>query len=306
MRILFLSALILLLFAGCAPSVALPKHERQCEHIYDLKSEICLTDAMLLKRLEPYKVLFVGDHHQSRKWHLEVAALITRLQDAGYRVHLASEWFTPQDDALLERYRNDDINASAFQDAVGWKENVGYPFASFEPMYDAVKKGGGSLYGINLSKEQRRLVSDANVSGMPEDLHRFYEALDLNVASHYALLSPFFEHCHHSRGKEDGTACSERMYRVQVAWDEKMAQESARIFEGIASDEHAKLIVFAGAFHLTSHLGIDMRFSRINTTPHMTILPQQKPPQRVDIGYADILYMYDSEDSNASSSASTL
>ena len=261
MRIWITAAWILLFFAGCTHTMALPKHDRHCERVYDLKSETCLSETMLLERLEPYKVIFIGDHHTSRKWHREVAALIMQLQDAGFTVHLANEWFSPLDEILLQRYSNGELNATAFQEALGWKEKIGFPFESFEPMYEAVKKGKGSLYGINLSKEERRLISDANISGMSDDLRHFYEQLDLNVSAHHALLSPFFGHCHHGRDQEDDTACSERMYRVQVAWDEKMAQESARILKRLTSDERAKLIIFAGAFHLTSHLGIDMRFS---------------------------------------------
>jgi len=53
-----------------------------------------------------------------------------------------------------------------------------------------------------------------------------------------------------------------------------------------------KLIVFAGAFHLSNGLGITLRFARETTIPFTTLIPQRKRYNATTHGVADFLYMY--------------
>ncbi|MEA1918309.1 MAG: ChaN family lipoprotein [Campylobacterota bacterium] len=302
-RMIFLF-FVALFFMACEKELQPPRHEKVCSEFYDLKREQCDTIESFVTKLEPYKVIFIGDHHDSKALHVKIAEMIKILQKRGFEVSLANEWFTPSDNALLHEYSLGSIDNKTFEEEIDWKKKVGYPMESFLPMYEAIKEGNGFLYGINLSREERKLVSDKNSSAMSPDLLKFYKNLDLNTRSHQQLLEPFFRYCHGSKKGEDALTCKERMYRVQVAWDTKMAQESVRLEEKLMKDSKAKLIVFAGAFHLVSHLGINMRFSRESSALHVTLLPHPKPQEAIDLGRSDFIYFYD--DKNASKSAKTL
>ena len=282
---------------ACSSKTAVPvtfKIPTSCTY-YSLQSAECLDEEQFIERVEPYKVIFVGDHHHSLNAHRVVIALINGLSKHGYKVDLANEWFSPQDNGLLEQYVQGKLDSNSSK-ALGWKKRVGYDFNLSEPVFNAVMKEKGTLYGINMDKAFRKKISDYNLTGMTNKEKEFTTMLDLNVSAHKQLLAPFFSHCHKSRKDEDAEQCMNRMYRVQVAWDTMMGEESAKIAENLKEDE--KLIVFVGAMHLESKLGVNLRFARENNIPTLTVLPFPKDSHRekqidVSLGSSDIVYLYD-------------
>jgi len=100
-----ISSLIILivLLTGCTkPKIPLEHRLPSSCIIYDMKQAQCIDDRELVKRLAPYCVVFVGDHHSQTDLHQKLAKLITALDKAGRHVSLANEWFTSEDNSLLE------------------------------------------------------------------------------------------------------------------------------------------------------------------------------------------------------------
>ena len=264
---------------------------------YSLQSAECLDKAAFIERVAPYKVIFVGDHHHSLNAHKVVIALINGLSKHGYKVDLANEWFSPQDNALLEQYVQGKLDSNTSK-ALGWKKRAGYDFNLSEPIFNAVIKENGKLYGINMDKAFRKKISDYNLTGMTNKEEEFTTTLDLNVSVHKQLLAPFFSHCHKTREGENTQKCMERMYRVQVAWDSMMGQESVKLAKKLKDNE--RLIVFVGAMHLESKLGVNLRFARESNLPTLTVLPFPKDSHRekqidVNLGSSDMVYLYEEE-----------
>ena len=282
---------------GCASKdSALITHKvaTTCEY-YSLQSAQCLDEKSFIDRVEPYEVIFVGDHHHSLNAHKVMVTLINGLSDKGYKVSLANEWFSPKDNTLLEQYVNGELDSNLSK-ALGWKKRAGYDFNLSEPIYSAVIANGGTLYGVNMEKSFKKMVSEQNLTAMSDKQRAFYKSLDLNVTAHQQLLAPFFGHCHRTRNGESAQQCSERMYRVQVAWDSMMGQESAKLAENLKENE--KLIIFIGAMHLESKLGANLRFARESNRPFITILPTPKDKKlekeiEVDLGSSDMVYLYE-------------
>ncbi|WP_345974647.1 ChaN family lipoprotein [Sulfurimonas sp. HSL3-7] len=288
---------LLLFFSGCADKTALSLNhdvKPSCTY-YSLQRAECLDKEAFIDIFEPYRVIFVGDHHHSANAHKVLTELIDELSRRGYKIALANEWFTPQDDALLKQYVDGELDANLSK-ALSWKKRVGYDFNLSKPIYDAVIANQGALFGINMSRAFKKKISDQNLTGMSEEERKFYDGLDLNVRAHKVMLSPYFSHCHSLKNGESQAACSERMYRVQVAWDTMMGEESAKLLERLAADE--KLIVFVGAMHLENGLGVNMRFARVSNEPFITLLPVPKKVQQNEeidahLGRSDLLYLYD-------------
>jgi len=265
-----------------------------CDY-YSLQSAQCLDRKHFLESVEHYDVIFVGDHHHSANAHKVMVELINGLSDAGYGVSVANEWFTPQENSLLQQYVDGKLDSNTSK-ALAWKKRAGYDFNLSEPIYSAVTAHGGKLYGINMDKAFKKMVSDQNISAMSSEQREFYDSLDLNVSPHKQLLEPFFGHCHRARKGETPQQCSERMYRVQVAWDSMMGQESAKLAEKLKENE--KLIVFIGAMHLESGLGANLRFARESNKPFITILPVPKDVKlekeiEADVGSSELIYLYE-------------
>ncbi len=297
-NIISLLTILLLLFTGCTELDLPLKHQlpSSCP-VYDMKQARCIDDRELVKRLASYRIVFVGDHHAQKDLHQKLAKLIKALDKSGHHVSLANEWFTPEDNTLLKRYAKGSLKGD-FSQAVEWKKKIGYDFNSYNLMYEAIRKAHGGLYGINLSKKSRKHISYANFSDMTGEEKSFYDSLDLNVTAHRQMLSPYFSHCHRLRKGEDTASCSERMYRVQVAWDSYMAKESAIL----ANKQHHPsdlLMVFAGAMHFSHGLGINARFARLSSEPFVTIKPVPLGTNTADVGEVDFLLFYRSLQKNA-------
>lgn len=291
-NITLLSIFLILFFAGCSRPPAVPEHTlpSACA-VYDMKQARCIGEAELAARLEPCRVVFVGDHHESEALHRKVAELIAVLGKRGRHVMLANEWFTPGDDRVLARYAAGTFEGN-FTAAVNWKKQAGYPFASYAPVYDAVRAVGGELYGVNMPKSFQKLISENNVSQMNASERGFVRGLDLNLTAHRQMLSPFFSHCHSKKEGESTGGCAERMYRVQVAWDSYMAKESAKLARRLLKTPRDLLMVFAGAMHLKYGLGINARFARLSREPFVTILPVPEGTRSAEVGEADYLLFY--------------
>ncbi len=288
--------ILLLLIGGCSSKRTVITHTvaTSCDY-YSLRSAECLDKKSFIDTAEPYEVIFVGDHHHSAEAHKVVVELINGLSSRGYSVALANEWFSPNENTLLQQYVDGELESNTSK-ALGWKKRAGYDFNLSKPIYEAVIANHGKLYGINMEKPFKKMVSDQNITAMSSEQRTFYDSLDLNVTAHQQLLEPFFGHCHRARKGESPQQCSERMYRVQVAWDSMMGQESAKLAEKLKENE--KLIVFIGAMHLDSKLGANLRFARESHKPFITILPTPKDSKlekevEADVGSSDLLYLYE-------------
>ncbi len=291
-KIISLLAILLLLLTGCTePDVPLKHLLPSSCTIYDMKQARCIDDKEFVKRLAPYRVVFVGDHHAQKDLHLKVAKYITQLDRAGRHVSLANEWFIPEDNTLLEKYAKGSFKGD-FPQAVGWKKKAGCAFDSYDLMYREIRKAHGGLYGINLSRESRKHISYASFSDMTREEKVFYDSLDLNVTAHRQMLTPFFAHCHRLRKGEDTASCSERMYRVQVAWDSYMAKESVALANKVLHHRSDLLMVFAGSMHFAYGLGINARFARLSSEPFVTIKPVPRGTDSAEVGEADFLLFY--------------
>jgi len=297
-----------LFFSSCTSKHAtvVPKskliHKVSKEGIFSLKQGKNLTLSQLVKESEKYPVIFVGDHHNEEKTHQFFNEYLQGLVKKGYKIHLANEWFSPEHNALLKRYSDGKINAEGLKRGRGWDKFTSLRWDLVEKLYETVKKSGGKLYGVNLSKKDRKKISKRLFEQMSKEEKRFYDSLDLNVKAHRALVMPFFSHCKQRAKKGNGQGngqknepCDERMYRVQVAWDTYMGEESAKIAKKVIKTKKDKLIVFAGAMHVAYGLGIPLRFARKSNLPSYIISNHKKESETLDANIADAVFIYGKE-----------
>ena len=72
---------LIFLFSGCSQQPEPLSHKVQCKSdIYAMKSAECIEKKSLVKKLEAYPVIFLGDHHDSKKVHAFTVELIDALE----------------------------------------------------------------------------------------------------------------------------------------------------------------------------------------------------------------------------------
>lgn len=296
LKILIAFIATIFLFTGCAEKVTPLTHNlEKKEDIYSIKQAQSISMQELVKEVEHYPIIFVGDHHNTEKTHKFFADFINELAKKGYNLTLANEWFTPEQDSILKDYTDNKFDTATLKQKVEWDKFSKYKWEYVSSLYEAIKNNQGRLYGINISKENRTKISLKQFDKMSDEEKAFYNNLDLNVTAHKQLISPYLEHCDKMPSiiKEP---CEERMYRVQVTWDTYMAQNTAKIAKQVLKSPKDKLLIFAGAMHIEQNLGIPLRFSRLSNIPFITISNEKIEKDedlKINTNKSDIVYIYE-------------
>lgn len=292
-----------LTFSSCASKIEIPVYEeaKTPQHlikakelnkgIYSLKSAKKINIKELVKEVEHYPVIFVGDYHASKETHTFFNNFLEELGKEGYKLNLVNEWFTPAHNKLLDSYINGEITLEQLKEKRKWKKFSIYQWNLVSQLYKTVKDNSGSLYGMNMTKEEKKKISEKQIDQMSKKEKNFFNSLDLNVSAHKSLVGPYFNHC---KSKKDMEPCNERMYRVQVAWDTYMANEVNKLTHKIKNKKD-KLIVFVGAMHMEYALGIPLRFSRLNNLPFYTITNEyyiENEDLHLDTNRSNSIFLY--------------
>lgn len=291
--ILFLT--IALLFSACSSKKDFDfEGFEKKEQIYSTKKAKSVDIKEAVSQLEPYSVIFVGDHHNTKKTHEFFNEVLKELIFRGYTLHLANEWFTPKENQMLEDYTLNKFDSEELKKKKNWDKFTKFDWKLSSMLYETVKKSDGRLYGINIPKDFRKKISLKQIDKMNEEEKKFYDDLDLNVNAHKKLVEPYLKHCEKipSKSKEN---CVSRMYRVQTSWDSYMANEAYKLSKDVLKTSKDKLIVFAGSFHINYDLGIPLRFARLSNRPFSTITNyqiQKDEDIKLHNNLSDIVYIY--------------
>ncbi len=295
MKNVFLLIFTLFVFTACSnKDLVLSYDLKKEEGIFSNKEGKMINTSILVKQFEHYPIIFVGDHHNTKKTHEFFNELLKEMDKNGYKLNLANEWFSPSHDKILEEYTSDKIDSKKLKEERQWDKFTKFKWEYLEPIYETVKKNGGRLYGINLTTEERKKISTKNTKDMSKDEKDFYDSLDLNVNTHQKLVMPYLNHCKKMPNKTN-EPCEERMYRVQVAWDSFMANNVAELSKKVLKTKKDKLLVFVGSMHIEYDLGIPLRFARLSNLPFLTISNEkisEKEDLEIDINKSDFVYIY--------------
>lgn len=191
--------IFLLFFISCSNKMEInPKftlNNSTDNTIISLKQSKQISIDELIKEVQHYPVIFVVDHHNTIKTHKFFDKFINKLSDSNYNIHLANEWFSPHHNKLLNEFTSDDIDGFDLYEKRKWTDFTSYSWDLVENLYKSVKNNSGNLYGINISKNNRKKISSKNIADMSITLKKIYNNLDLNVSSHQSLVMPFFDLC---------------------------------------------------------------------------------------------------------------
>jgi len=302
MRNILIFIAVVSLFTACTSknSTFLTHDLKKKESIYSIKQAKSINMQELVNEVEHYPVIFVGDHHNTKKTHKFFESFINELAKKGYKLNLVNEWFTPEQNAILKDYTNNKFDTNTLKEKVNWDKFSKFKWEYVAILYEAIKKNSGQLYGMNIQKESREKISLKQFDKMSKEEKDFYDSLDLSVTAHKQLVSPYLEHCEDMKSIST-EPCLSRMYRVQVAWDTYMAQNIAKLSKELIKSKKDKLLVFVGALHIEQNVGIPLRFARLSNLSFITISNEKISKDedlKINNNKADIVYIYDDETKN--------
>lgn len=292
MRALFLLPLLAAsLVVGCAPGrTMLPVESPYRDPSTLAKGEILhlptgrlLTRAELMVYLAARPVVYVGEAHDSVEDHAVELAVLKGLNERSPEgltlgLEMLRRPFQPQVDAYLAG----EIDEKTFVREV-WTQSWGprsWPY--YRDILRYARDNGIQILALNAGNDLKDAVRDGGLEGLPPDLAARLPEIGPDDPYQQAFLGGLFA------GHEPGSGVFESFTRVQVLWEETMADTAARYLADPANAGR-RLLVFAGGNHVRYGFGVPRRLFRRVPLPYAIVnlyaveISPEKTEQLMDV-----------------------
>lgn len=227
-------------------------------------------EAEFWSRLQRARAVCVGEEHPNPHHHwvqLRVVQELGKRKPA--KLALGLEMVQRPFQGPLDDYSAKRIDAAALRSRVGWEERWGYDWEFYGPTIDTAIGFGAHVLALNAAKELSKKISRQGLESLTPEEKAAVPELKLDDPNHRAwfdgLMAEMGGAGAHSQKKDDAAGegegdphpenphqakpempSAERIYTVQVLWDETMADVAAK---WLAANPTGQLVILAGNGH---------------------------------------------------------
>jgi uncharacterized iron-regulated protein len=218
-------------------------------------------------RLASARAVCVGEDHPNPHHHWVQLHIVQTLAPKWPHFGLGMEMFQRPFQGVLDDFAAGKIDDAAMRSRTGWEDRWGYDYKLYGPIFAAAVAAHGKLLALNAAKElTKKVVHHGLESLTPEEKAQVPE-LVLTDATHRAWFDQEMEDmggasAHTTIKKPDGDGSgsgagdpqagapempsADRIYTVQVMWDETMADTAA---SWLRANPDGRLVILAGHGH---------------------------------------------------------
>lgn len=238
--------------------------------IVDARTGKSVEEAAFWARLGAARAVCVGEEHPNPHDHwlqLHVVRQLAAKSRAPWA--LAMEMFQRPFQGVLDDYAAHKIDAAQLRSRSGYAERWGYDFGFYGPTIDAAVAAHAPLLAANAAKELTKKVVRHGLESLTADEKAQLPQLKLDDAAHRAWFDALMEDLggssahghkpdadkdeakdakpgHGSDADGDSIPSADRVYTVQVIWDETMADTTAR---WLTAHPTGRVVLLAGNGH---------------------------------------------------------
>ena len=224
-----------------------------------------LEESELMGLLADYPVVFVGESHDSVDDHrVELAVLKGLSERLPGQVALGLEMLRRPSQESVDAYIAGELSEKDFERV--WIENWGDSFPYYRDILRFARERKIPVLALNAGRDLTMALKEAPPEGLPADVRELVPEMDMDDPYHRAITQGMFG------GHAMGSGHMEVFYRIQVLWDETMAETAAHYLAS-PSGEGKHLIVMAGGVHVRYGIGIPRRLFRRVPLPSIIIDP---------------------------------
>lgn len=229
--------------------------------------------AAMYQSLSEARVVCVGEQHTDPHHHwvqLRVLDELTRCAHDGVEWALGFEMFQRPYQATLDDYAAGSIDDRVLLAKTEWRERWRFDWKLYAPMVRMAVARNVALVALNIQTELRKKFSKKGVDTLTEEESALIPELDLENAAHKAWFAAMMSG-HPGEDGEDGPdqETIDRIYKVQVLWDETMADTAAK---WIAGADNRRIVILAGNGHCHDN-AIVLRLARRGIEPVVSVRP---------------------------------
>jgi uncharacterized iron-regulated protein len=271
-RSVLLVVLALIALVGCATSKESVSVESpyvdprtlQVGQILHLATGRLLTESETFEYVSWFPVVYVGESHDSADDHAIELRVLKAVEErfpgqVALGVEMLERPFQPDANAFVRG----EMSPKNFQRV--WQRSWG-DFSSYRDILLFVRDKKIPLVALNADQATRRAVRESpGTPGAVKDLPE----MDLRDPYHKAYVEAMLGG--HTKEAKD----PEAFYRIQVLWDETMAETAAEYLKS-PEGKGRRLVVFAGSAHVRYGFGIPRRLFRRMALPFVIVEPHVK------------------------------
>jgi len=212
------------------------------------------------RALAQTRVVCLGESHSNPHHHWTQLQVIERVSSSmpQGRFGVGMEMFQRPFQGVLDDFGAGRIDEVTMRSRSGWKERWGFDYELYGPMIRLAVQRKMPILALNAAKELSKKVSRQGLDALTDDERATLPEMKLDDPAHRAWFESVMEghpggHGDHgAKHKGPGPseaemkAMAERMYTVQVLWDETMADTAA---SWLAGDPQRQLFILAGTGH---------------------------------------------------------
>lgn len=268
-RSVLLAVLVLNALVGCATSKESVSVESpyvdprslQVGQILHLATGRLLTESEAFDYVSWFPVVYVGEAHDSADDHaIELRVLKAVEERFPGQVALGVEMLERSFQSDADAFVRGEMSPKDFQRV--WQKSWS-DFLSYRDILLFVREKKIPLVALNADQATRRAVRES--AGAPGAVKNLPE-MDLRDPYHKAYVDAMLGG--HTKEIKD----PEAFYRIQVLWDETMAETAAEYLKS-PEGKGRRLVVFAGSGHVRYGFGIPRRLFRRAPLPFVIVEP---------------------------------
>lgn len=280
MRARLLSVAILSACVGGKGATTTPKRGVEAAalpfHVLDRNGHQ-LDEKTFWDQLQSERAVCVGEEHNNPHHHWVQLDVVRHLAPHWPTFALGMEMVQRPFQGVLDDFSAHKIDDEAMRARVGWEDRWGYDYNFYGPTIHAALEAHAQLLALNAAKELTKKVVHHGLASLTADEKTQVPQLDLDDKAHRAWFDTLMEdmggseahahtptandpkpapqHTESGEGSGSGSAATDeapempsadRIYTVQVIWDETMADTAATWLKA-HPDGH--LVILAGGGH---------------------------------------------------------
>jgi len=285
-----------LLLAGCVANRAAvngnpehpypPKGGAKAGEIYHLPTGLAISEDGLMDMLSGARLVCVGETHDNLSdKRVELAVIKGLYRRFPGEVAIGMEMFRAPQQGALDRWVMGDLTELEFLKESKWYQSWGYDFSAYRDILLFAREKGIDVVALDPPMELQDAVSRFGLDNLPEELSGKLPAIDESDPYQREVLRGIFSgHAGHAGG-EAGFAS---FYRVQLLWEETMAQ---RVVDYLKSPrgEGKRMVTITGGWHAMYGFGLPKKVIRRMPMPYAILLtkeistPEQKEGRLMDV-----------------------
>ena len=231
--------------------------------ILDARTGHQVDSATFWQQLATMRAVCVGEEHPNPHHHWVQLEVVRHLAKSWTEMALGMEMFQRPFQGVLDDYAAKRISDDALRSRAGWEDRWGYDYWLYGPVIAAAVDAHAALLALNAAKELTKKVAHHGIESLTTDERAQVPDLKLDDTAHRAWFDDLMENMGgttaHAKPKDSSNGPDEkhadpdaempsadRVYTVQVMWDETMADGAAK---WLHKTPNGHVVILAGTGH---------------------------------------------------------